>query len=202
MSLNLPSRTCSILLFVLSQEYLWTLERNIDDDTVMSLSSLTMTVPGPGPGVSRFYLIIIWVDTYNHTNALFFQRCEHECPHRQLVQSGAPGISSAQRGQARIMINDSWCKKGFTLWRDVTFNKWNEDLFQNQIRFTEPFLCLKLNISLGLRAKARGEKGLIQHLISVIKDSVHTMTRGDTAPHPPRENGRIIRCEKIKIRCK
>ena len=37
----------------ISQEYLWTLERNIDDDTVMSLSSLTMTVPGPGPGVSR-----------------------------------------------------------------------------------------------------------------------------------------------------
>ena len=72
----------------------------------------------------------------------------------------------------------------------------NNVLCKNQIRSTEPFLFYTV-----LRAKARGSKGLIQHLISVIKDSVHTMTRGDTAPHPPWENGRIIRREKIKIRC-
>ena len=37
--------------------------------------------------------------------------------------------------------------------------------------------------------------GLISNYISVIKDSVHTMTQGDTVPRPPWENGKIIRCE-------
>ena len=78
----------------------------------------------------------------------------------------------------------------------------NNDLYlcKNQIRSTEPFFIYTVHFPV-LRAKTRGIKGLIQHLISVIKDSVHTMTRGDTAPHPPWENGRIIRREKIKIRC-
>ena len=119
----------------ISQEYLWTLERNIDDDTVMSLSSLTMTVPGPGPGVSRsHHQLVIFI----FKNILQPRVTSMSVPTVSLSRAGP-------QGSPRHSV-DRWAVSS-----QISMGHYILKVYY--------YIIIYSSFSLSVRAKARGIKG-------------------------------------------